>query len=368
MGWHDLCAKFGFTIVSFVSLSICCAERSRGEEPTVLVVLGAAGEPEYGTIFRACGNRWKEAFGEGGTIVLDGTEMNPQSAGPANMNDASPGTESQSESQSESQREQPDSHRQQILDWISQQEPMGDSLDSTAVEADPTSRGVRWIILIGHGTTDRTGSKFNLFGPDLSAKELSAALKKNSQKWVIVNCSSSSGPFLSELSGANRVVVTATKSGAEQNYSRFADFLSRSLTDPASDLDHDSQISLLEAFLASSSGVARFYQDEGRLATEQALLDDNGDKRGTPALFFRGLKAIKAPGDGLKLDGEAAKRLIITKLSDAISLTTDNAIKAQEIEAKIELLRQEKGDIGDGDYTNRLEALLLELAEVLLQN
>jgi hypothetical protein len=358
MGWHNLTAKSVFAILCFIVLSMHSTGRITGEEPTVLVVLGAAGEPEYGTIFKACGNRWKDAFGEGAIKLLDGTESSIKDADNTISNGAA--------SESEPQIVPEESHRQQIFDWIRQQEPSGDSPNSSDLDGEALRNEVSWIILIGHGTTDRTGSKFNLFGPDLSAKELATALKNTNRKWVIVNCSSSSGPFLSELSGANRIVVTATKSGAEQNYSRFADFLSRSLTDPASDLDHDSQISVLEAFLASSSSVARFYQDEGRLATEQALLDDNGDKRGTPALFFRGLKAIKAPGDGLSLDAEMAKRVIITKLSDAIPLTRENATKAQEIEAKIELLRQEKGKIDQGEFADRLEVLLLELAEVLL--
>ncbi|MFN7874859.1 MAG: hypothetical protein ACK5PB_06045 [Pirellula sp.] len=354
MGWHDLIAKSVVVLMCSSFLSI----RSTGAEPTVLIVLGASGEKEYGTIFQASGKRWKDAFGEVTIKLLDGTESS------LTQKDTTSSEEVSSEVESPVVPEA--SHRQQILDWINQQQPSGDSPASTDLEGDAQSNEVRWIILIGHGTTDRTGSKFNLYGPDLSAKELSAALKSTNRKWVIVNCSSSSGPFIADLSGANRIIVTATKSGAEQNYSRFADFLSRSLTDPASDLDHDSQISVLEAFLASSSSVARFYQDEGRLATEQALLDDNGDKRGTPALFFRGLKAIKAPSDGLMLDGEIAKRLIISKLSDAVPLTRENAAKAQEIEAKIEQLRQEKGKIDEVVFADRLEVLLLELAEVLL--
>ncbi len=37
--------------------------------------------------------------------------------------------------------------------------------------------------------------------------------------------------------------------------------------------------------------------------------------------------------------------------------------KVQEIEAKIELLRQEKGKIDEVVFADRLEVLLLELAE-----
>ncbi|MCU0720590.1 MAG: hypothetical protein MUC83_12850 [Pirellula sp.] len=354
MVWHDLLAKMVMVMVCAASLEVY----SFGDETKVLVVLGAAGEPEYSSVFKACGNRWKDTFGEGMITLLDGTEWDAKVEQLKSLGQSGAGDEQPRVSE--------ESHRQRILDWISKQEPQSDSSTAYDLEREPGSDEVRWLILIGHGTTDRSGSKFNLSGPDLSAKELAAALKNTNCKWVIVNCSSSSGPFLAELSGANRIVITATKSGAEQNYSRFADYLSRSLNDPGSDLDHDSQISVLEAFLASSSGVARFYQDEGRLASEQALLDDNGDKRGTPALFFRGLRAIKAPSDSLKLDGEMAKRLIISKLSDVVPLTNENADKAKVIESKIDLLRREKGEMNQEEFANSLESLLLELADILL--
>ncbi|MCU0710955.1 MAG: hypothetical protein MUC43_02770 [Pirellula sp.] len=354
MGWHKRLAIIICTVLFCVTITL----RSYGDEPRILIVLGAPGEPEYGTIFQACGKRWREAFGDAKIKFLDGTEV------PDRGGDVS--SDSESDTRNNEQPSSAESHRQQILDWISQHESNGSGPSEDASVREIVNDEVRWIIMIGHGTSDRSGSKFNLAGPDLSAKELSAAMKSSSHRWVILNCSSSSGPFLAELSGPNRIVVTATKSGAEQNYSRFADYLSRALNDPKSDLDHDSQISVLEAFLASSSGVARFYEDEGRLASEQALLDDNADKRGTPALFFRGLRAVKAPKDGLKLDGELAKRLIITRLTDAANLTVESSTKAQEIESKIALLRQQKKEMDEVEFANQLEVLLLELADILL--
>lgn len=330
-----------------------------GGNPKILIVLGAPGEPEYGTIFEACGNRWRDVFGNASVTLLDGTKtIQPSIAA---------GEENRSNQEDKETDSQNVSHRQQILDWINQQQTeLESSSPDKSNEADAANDAIRWLIMIGHGTSDRSGSKFNLAGPDLTAKEMATALKSSPGRWVIINCSSSSGPFVSELSGPNRIIMTATKSGAEQNYSRFADYLSRAITDPKSDLDHDSQVSVLEAFLASSSGVARFYKDEGRLASEQALLDDNGDKRGTPALFFRGLRAVKPPSDGLKLDGDLAKRLIITTLDGSLTLSDEQSTKAREIESAIERLRLQKGEMDGAQYSERLEALLLELAELLL--
>ncbi len=103
--------------------------------------------------------------------------------------------------------------------------------------------------------------KFNLVGPDVSASELNEWLKPVSARCVIINGASSSGPFVTALSGANRLVVTATKSGSEQNFARFGGFLSGTLQGQSADLDHDEEVSLLEAFLAAirrpKSSIAR---------------------------------------------------------------------------------------------------------------
>jgi hypothetical protein len=352
MAWHrNIALSICFGCFTTTLQTLLAASDSAGE-PRVLLVVGAQGTPEYGTIFKAAADRWKRAFGESVITFLDGTDLAEEKA--EGKNSVEDGDEVAS------------SHREQILDWIQSQNDKPNPTatdDASNVQANSQPR---WIIFIGHGTSDRTGSKFNLSGPDLSTKELASALKGSLHEWVVINCFSSSGPFLAELSGENRIVITATKSGAEQNYSRFADYFSRALTDPRSDLDHDDQISVLEAFLAASSGVARFYQDEGRLASEQALLDDNGDKRGTPALFFRGLRAVKAPSDGLRLDGDFARRVVITRLGESPRLPPEIDAQAREIEARIEQLRKRKGELNDDEYANQLEALLLQLAAILI--
>ena len=114
----------------------------------------------------------------------------------------------------------------------------------------------------------------------------------------MINCASSSAPFINRLSAPDRVVVTATKSGYELNYARFGDYLSAPSPTPAADLDKDEQTSLLEAFLLASGRVAEFYEQEARLATETALIDDNGDGQGTPAAWFRGVRAVRRAKTG----------------------------------------------------------------------
>src|SRR5882672_11128067 len=70
---------------------------------------------------------------------------------------------------------------------------------------------VVFIVLIGHGTFDGKVAKFNLPGPDMTPANFEPLLKSLPSKHIVlVNTTSSSGPFLEELSGPGRTTVTAT--------------------------------------------------------------------------------------------------------------------------------------------------------------
>ena len=147
-----------------------------------------------------------------------------------------------------------------------------------ALSAEPTNCiEPLWLVLIGHGTFDGKAARFNLRGPDVSDLELADWLKPIHRPLVVINCASASAPFLKTLAGTNRVVITATRSGSELNFTRFGEHFAKALANFSSDLDKDGQVSLLEAFLMASRHVAEFYKTEGRLLTEHALIDDNGD-------------------------------------------------------------------------------------------
>ena len=190
-------------------------------------------------------------------------------------------------------------------------------------------------------------AKFNLEGPDLSVDELAKALNASPARWRIFVCSSCSGPFINALSAPNRIVVTATKSGSEQNLSRFGDYLSQSINAPSADLDHDGNTSVLEAFIAASGNLAKWYADEGRISSEQALVDDNGDQRGTPANFFRGVRAAKAPSDGLAVDGSRANRVYVQRKSNLALLTNAQLERVSELEQQVEALRKHKKELDE---------------------
>ena len=327
--WLGVCISlFGFDIADVYGQGVVPADKHlKKPRRSILVIVGAPGEEEFGKAFRESADRWRTAFKSEDFTLIDGSD-------PA-KNDGK-------------------EHRQQILDWISKTNP---------IEKTDESIQERWLVLIGHGTQDRTAVKFNLKGPDISADEFSKAIAQVKSKWLIVDCSSSSGPFINALSGENRIVITATKSGAEQNYSRFGAYLSQAITDPSADLDHDDCVSILEAFLAASNRVAQFYENEGRLATEQALLDDNGDSRGTPAAFYRGARPVKAPANGLKLDGPFASRMLVSNFGQPDLRTNEQRARSDSLADEIELLRARKKDLPEDDYYKELERLFLEIAK-----
>src|SRR5215475_7968596 len=93
-----------------------------------------------------------------------------------------------------------------------------------------------FIFFIGHGTFDGKQAKFNLVGPDLSAADYGKLITELPAKHiVVVNMCSASGEFIKPLSGEGRVIITATKSGQEQNATRFAESFIAALTNPEAD-------------------------------------------------------------------------------------------------------------------------------------
>ena len=222
--------------------------------------------------------------------------------------------------------------------------------------------------MIGHGTFDGKTAKFNLRGPDVTAAELAEWLRPFERPLAIINCASASGPFLNELSGPNRIVVTATKSGHEHNFAHFGDYISSAIVDPAADLDKDEQTSLLEAFLAAAARVADFYKEDARLATEHALIDDNGDRLGTPADWFHGVRAVKTAKDGASPDGLRAGQLPLVPSRGEQVLSAEARKRRDELEQQLAELRRQKSTLSEEEYYSQLEPLLIEIARVYDQS
>lgn len=217
------------------------------------------------------------------------------------------------------------------------------------------------VVLIGHGTATGGESRFNLPGPDATAAEWGAMLAPLAGREVaFINTASSSGDFIPALAGEDRVVVAATRSGREQNETVFPRFFAEALESDDADLDKDGQVSVLELFEYTRQEVARFYEEEGRIQTEVALLEDDGDGVGS-----------RAPGvDGE--DGDLAGRF---RLGGARALAAQQAVAAdpslaplmeqrQALEDRVGALRARRDSMSEAAYEEQLEALLVELALV----
>jgi hypothetical protein len=219
-----------------------------------------------------------------------------------------------------------------------------------------------WIVLIGHGTFDGKEARFNLRGPDVTASELAQWLADFRRPLAVINTASSSAPFINKLSGSNRVVITATRSGYEQNYAHFGEFMALAIADEQADLDKDGEVSLLEAFLTASRRTAEFYKEQGRLATEHALIDDNGDGLGTPADWFRGLRATKRARDSSSLDGLLAQEFHLVSNPEESRWTSEQRARRDSLERAVLLYRDRKTQLPEAEYYRHLEKLLLDLA------
>jgi len=230
--------------------------------------------------------------------------------------------------------------------------------------SDPADGRPLWLILVGHGSFDGKEAKFNLRGPDLTADVLAEWLAPLKQPQAVVVASSASAPFLAKLSRPGRVVVVATRSGYEQNYVRFGEYLAEVVADPAGDLDRDGQTSLLEAFLRAAHLTAEFYRNDGRLVTEHALIDDTGDGRGTPAEWFRGTRAVKKAAEGAVLDGLRAHQWHLLRSPGEQRLTSVQRERRDALEREIDALRSRKENLPEADYLAELEQRLIELARI----
>ena len=220
------------------------------------------------------------------------------------------------------------------------------------------------LSLLGHGTYDGKDSKFNLRGPDITAADLAKLLELFQRPSAVIAAFSASAPFLPKLSAKDRVVITSTRSGHEQNYSRFGEYISGAIADPEADLDKDGQTSLLEAYLIASRRTGEFYETEGRLATEHSLIDDNGDGLGTPADWFRGVRPVKKAKEGAQLDGLRAHQFYLVRNEAERRLSPEVRARRDELELAIGHLRESKATMPEDDYYQKLETLAVEMARL----
>ena len=288
-------------------------------ERRVMIITGAGGEEEYTELFAEWGGGLAKAF-DGNAAEMVHITNKPEDTGARKTVEAT------------------------LNKWV----------ENPDVEI--------WILLVGHGTFDGKAAKFNLVGNDASDADFKHWLKPHRGPLVFINTSSCSAPFIRSLSGPNRVVATATKSGYEQNFCRFGGYMAAALGQAEADLDKDGAVSVLEAFLIASRQAGEFYRENDRLVSENALLDDNGDGMGTPADWFRGVRTQKKAKGKSSADGKLS-RLVFPVIPPAEKdIPAPLRKKRLAIEAKIETLRSLKKTLEAEIYYRDLEKLFLELA------
>ena len=146
----------------------------------------------------------------------------------------------------------------------------------------PNGRPV-WIFFLGHANSAHSQVRYNLPGPDIRFGEIAAALRTAdvSNGMAIFLTTAASGKCLKELAAPGRVLVTATSPAESDNETDFPHALVETLEAPSTDLDADGYVSILEVFSETVRRVRGLYEAQGLVLTECALLDGNGDGRGS---------------------------------------------------------------------------------------
>ena len=163
---------------------------------------------------------------------------------------------------------------------------------------------------------------------------------------------SSSGPFIQALSGVNRIVITATRTGTQRNQTIFPTYLVESLVEPAADLDRDGSLSIKEVFQYAAQQTALHYETEGHLATEHSLLDDNTDGEGTR------VEALDESGDGNLASVTWLRRTQVLAGNPTL------ASNRTALETQIAALKSRKSQMSSDAYYAELETLFVALARL----
>ncbi|HYD85448.1 MAG TPA: hypothetical protein VEA63_15385 [Opitutus sp.] len=318
------------TLIGLILLfSFSAPPAAHAAEPVheILLIVGAPGEGDYTEGFASAARAWEAAATRiSAPITVIGLDETPSA-------DAAV-----------------ESDRDQLRAWCAAHET--------------ETRTPAWIVYLGHGTFDGREARLNLRGPDVTAKEIATWLAPLDRPLVFIHGGSAGAPFISALSGPDRIIISATRSGHELNYARFGERFAEAVANPSADIDQDGQTSLLEAFVTAAQQVQAFYAETGRLATEHALIDDNGDHQGTPADWFRGVRLQRRPEGNAIPDGDAAKLIALIPSDAERALTSTQREARHRLERELDGLRARKSELPADEYYRQLESLFRRLGSI----
>ena len=303
-------------VLLLVSVAPAFAEGAR----YAVIIQGASGDPQYATLHRG----WATSLA---TVLKDKLRLDPAKI--VLLTEQPTGTEQRGSAE----------NVRAVLARLAKETKADDLV---------------FIMLIGHGSGDAATAKFNLVGPDLATEEWSALLKPIPARIAFVDGTSSSFPFVAALSGENRVVITATNGYAQRFHTIFPDAFIQALMAADADADKNGRISMLEAFTHASRLVALHYEQNGRMATENAVLEDTGDGKGR-------ISAATGP------DGTVAG---LTYLDVAAAPTSsdpavrDLLLRQQSLTEQIDDLRRRRASMSADDFDREFEKLIIDLSLV----
>ena len=307
--------------IVFFSLLTLAFPGSVSANQAVLIVCGSGGEPEYEERFAEWGERLQTvfisqlSFGEDQVTLLS---------------------------------ERPDDPR--MISSLMNIEREIQSIIQSKSEIETL-----WVFLIGHGSFFAQQAKFHTPGLDLTAQQLNEWLSGvNVKHTVIINASSSSAGFIKDLSGPGRILCTATKSVSEKNATEFMRFFLEGVESGAAERDFDERISLLEAASRAAELTQAWYDAERLLATEHALLDDNGDKLGVRLP----IESAKSP----EQDGYLAAQCFLKEFSFPENAPIELVQEYRAVMDEIVSLKTKKTTMAEEDYYTKLEQLLISAA------
>ncbi len=196
------------------------------------------------------------------------------------------------------------------------------------------------LMLIGHGSFDGEDYRFNIPGPDITARELGSLLDAVPARQLIVNATSASGAVLDRWKKLGRVLITATKSGDERNATRFAQFWVQALSSAEADRDKNEIVTAAEAYEYAGRKVADTFKSDVAIATEHA-----------------------------QLAGDSADRFVVARLGAAAVMSNDPelaVLQTQQAAAERSLddLKTRKQTLATQAYYNELESVLVSIARV----
>ena len=223
-----------------------------------------------------------------------------------------------------------------------------------------TPRDDVFILLFGHGGYDGGVARLNIPRRDLTQNDFGDLVDTiDARRIVFINTASASAPFIDALAGEGRIVITATRTGTQTNETIFPQYVVESLTNPGTDRDKDSRISIAEIFAYAAEKTDQWYEENGHLATENALISDTGSTEGIRIddLEASGAGQVAAftylsPGDALLM---AAGSVANPEISSWLE-------EKNQLELDIAELKSQKADMETEAYYAALEVLFVRLA------